>query len=228
MKNLQLQVLEEEGKLEKEERARYESEIEYERGLAEEGYVHISDMETYNKLAKDLNVTAETYGQFFYKDPSNSRIYLKPSDELSVAEAKSLGVPFGTTKQQALKMGITPSSKTTTTQDKSQWSQTGANQLYSQYIAGEYSHEEARQRVMDLTGYTPKGINYSASTIPNELKGELINNIQTGEDLSSLSSVYDDVSSSYLNSLYGQYSPSSKSSESEMTDEEFQEFLNSK
>ena len=108
MQDLKLQVLEEEGQIEKEEKARYEQEIEYERGLGEQGYVHVDSTEAYNQVVKDLGVTADTYSNFFYKDPGTGKIYLKPSDVLSIAEAKSLGVPYGTTKQEAIDMGITP------------------------------------------------------------------------------------------------------------------------
>ena len=61
-----------------EEVRRYENEITYERGLMEQGYVHIPDMATHDKLVKDLNVTADTYSQYFYKDPASPRIYLRP------------------------------------------------------------------------------------------------------------------------------------------------------
>ncbi len=41
----------------------------------------------------------------------------------------------------------------TSTQTKSQWTQTAANKLYQQYIDGGYSQDEAIQRIFGLTGY---------------------------------------------------------------------------
>ena len=101
MQNLKLQVLEEQGQIEKEEKARYEQEIEYERSLGEEGYVHVESTETYNQIVKDLGVTADTYSNFFYKDPGTGKIYLKPSDAKKTSGASTAITGGGILKADA-------------------------------------------------------------------------------------------------------------------------------
>jgi hypothetical protein len=110
MKRLELMVLEEYGVLEKEARVRAEQEIEYQRGLAMQGFAEITSQEAYDKIVKDFNITADNFSQFIYKDPYDDRKYLRPSQDemLSVSDAKALGVPYGTTKAQAAQMDITP------------------------------------------------------------------------------------------------------------------------
>jgi len=105
--SLMLDILTEQGQLEKEERARLDAEIEYERQLGLEGYVHIKDTATYDKLVKDMGVTAETFSQFFYKDPANGKIYLKPPAEPSELEIyaakKQIDAAYDTGTWQAIK-----------------------------------------------------------------------------------------------------------------------------
>jgi len=92
MQKMQLDILEEEGEIEKEERKRYESEIAYERGLMEQGMVHIADIKTRDDLVKKLGVTADTYGQYFYDDPGSPKIYLRP--QVAGDEVKSLMLKY--------------------------------------------------------------------------------------------------------------------------------------
>jgi hypothetical protein len=80
--NLKMDILTEQGQLEKEERAKIESEINYERGLMMEGYVYVENTDTYNKLVKQFGVNAGNFSNFFYKDPANGKIYLKPGATL--------------------------------------------------------------------------------------------------------------------------------------------------
>jgi len=94
-----------------EERERYQQEIDYERNLRLEGFTYL-DGDAYDNAVKEFGVVASTFNQFFFKDPANGKIYLRPNeaveeDFLSVAESKSLGVPFGTTRAEAMEMGIT-------------------------------------------------------------------------------------------------------------------------
>ena len=51
---------------------------------------------------------------------SGGRTYVRPAEEglLSIAEAKTLGVPYGTTKQEAINMGITPTTSSSSSGDK--------------------------------------------------------------------------------------------------------------
>lgn len=100
-KELELDILEQEGKIEKEERNRLQNEIDYERGLGEKGFVEITDDNTLNQIISDLNVTAQTYSSFFYKDPSNGRIYLRPiknQDRQNIVDAFTNQVNSGTFK----------------------------------------------------------------------------------------------------------------------------------
>ena len=101
MQDLKLQVLEEQGQIEKEEKARYEQEIEYERSQGEKGYVHVESIETYNQIVKDLGVTADTYSNFFYKDPGTGKIYLKPSDAKKTSGANTAITGGGILKADA-------------------------------------------------------------------------------------------------------------------------------
>ena len=89
--NMQLDLLTETGQLEKEARSKYESEINYERGLMEEGYVYVESTDTYNELVKKFGVTASTFSNFFYKDPANGKIYLKPGASTPVVSVSSGG-----------------------------------------------------------------------------------------------------------------------------------------
>jgi NACalpha-BTF3-like transcription factor len=109
-----------------------------------------------------------------------------------------------------------------------------AGDMYATYINNGYSASEALDAVKRLTGFDIKEINYSASNIPSALKNEVINNIQNKAKLSDLIKSYPDISSSYLNSLYGQYTKESKEEAKEeakddgmMTDEELKEWFNS-
>jgi hypothetical protein len=81
LQQLRLQIIDEQKGLEQEERARYETEINYQRDLALKGYAPIEDTATYNAIVKDLKVTADTFNNFFYKDPSNGKIYLRPQGD---------------------------------------------------------------------------------------------------------------------------------------------------
>ena len=81
LKTIEFDILEDKGDLEKDERDRLENEVEYERKLAlEKGLVHISSDEEYNKIVKDMRVTADTFNNFFYKDPTNDKIYLRTGE----------------------------------------------------------------------------------------------------------------------------------------------------
>lgn len=75
---------------------RQEEQVAFER--ASNGYIHITDPKMLEGLTEDKIIRV------------GDKIYRKPNQDetLSVAEAKSLGVPFGTTKSQAMNMGITP------------------------------------------------------------------------------------------------------------------------
>lgn len=98
--DLKMQILDEQGSLEKEERAKIESENNYERGLMEEGYVYVESTDTYNKLVKQFGVNAGNFSSFFYKDPTNDKIYLKPG----ASEMSSVGsVAGGTSKSSTVK-----------------------------------------------------------------------------------------------------------------------------
>jgi hypothetical protein len=77
LQQLRLAILDEQGKLEAADRARYESEIDYQRNLAMQGMVPVESDEAYNAIVKDLGVTAETFSTFFYKDPANGKVYLR-------------------------------------------------------------------------------------------------------------------------------------------------------
>ncbi|MEA2036245.1 MAG: hypothetical protein U9O94_01965, partial [Nanoarchaeota archaeon] len=105
IEKLKLDKARQEGIIDEREAAALERENNYQRELAEAGFVHIPDPETLKTL------TAEE----IYKDPVSGRIYKKPvviDDELlSVSDARSMGVPYGTTKSQASAMGIVPQYK---------------------------------------------------------------------------------------------------------------------
>ena len=75
-----------------------------------------------------------------------------------------------------------------------------------------------------MTGYIPKGANYTATTIPPDLKYEVIHNIQNNASYQELTNLYLEISSSYLNSLYSQYT---KKETKEETKSEFED-LNEK
>ena len=112
---------------------------------------------------------------------------------------------------------------------KNQWTQSLANSEYDRFIKAGYTPQDAVDSVRRITGFTPKGANYTSSNIPTELKQELITNIQSGESLNDLSVSYGDVSSSYLNSLYNQYKKeveSNTKTDDGITDEEFIQFFN--
>jgi len=242
MQNLQLNILEEEGKLEKEERARYDSEINYERSLAESGMVHIPDIATHDKLVKDLNVTANTYSNFFYKDPGSPKIYLRPSaggannetvnayvNQIKSGAIKLTSVPSSVRNEVAVALGnytaptnnnrIAPEDTTAPFKD--------VNDLYQRYLSAGYEPSEALKRVKELTGKDIKETNYSASNIPSDLKNEIISNIENKATLQNLIKYYPDISSSYLNSLYNQYTKITDKDveEDKMTDEEFKSWL---
>lgn len=85
------------------EAERLDKEADYQRGMAENGYLYISDPKMLEGM-KEADI---------YRDPVSGRIYKKPVAEvedkmLSISEAKSLNVPFGTTTSQAVAMGINP------------------------------------------------------------------------------------------------------------------------
>jgi len=84
VQRMTMDLLTEMGQLEKEERARMDAEINYERGLMMDGYVHIEDTDTYNQMVKKFGVTAENFSQFFYKDPGTGKIYMKPDTSKDV------------------------------------------------------------------------------------------------------------------------------------------------
>jgi hypothetical protein len=86
-------------------------------------------------------------------------------------------------------------------QTKNQWTQTKANELYKKYINGGYSAQEALRRVNELTGYTVKGTNYTATNIPSDLKNDLMADVQSGHSEQDIINAYPEVSSSYIKSL---------------------------
>jgi hypothetical protein len=96
---LKLQLLGEMGQLEKEDRVRAEAEIAIEQERMDAGYVYL-DGSAYDKAVKDFNVDASTFNQFFYKDLSTGKIYLKPNG------------------QQKTNKSVSNSEKTTTPTDK--------------------------------------------------------------------------------------------------------------
>jgi hypothetical protein len=79
MQQLSLKVIEEQGNLEADTKARYENEINYERDLALKGYTPLDDPQTYASVVKNLGITAETMSTFIYTDPSTGKKYLKPA-----------------------------------------------------------------------------------------------------------------------------------------------------
>ena len=98
-------------KLEKDTRQRMEWLIEY-----PEAGINLED-----DMATTLDKTKKAEGQRRALETEAQKALIaqrKGEDLLSVSEAQSLGVPYGTTKQQATKMGITPrkESKTILTQ----------------------------------------------------------------------------------------------------------------
>ena len=83
-------------------------ETQEERELSMEGYQYLSSPEQLKGLTEEQ----------IYRDPATGRIYKRPKEKdelLSVAEAKSLGVPYGTTKEQAAQKGIISTTKKTGT-----------------------------------------------------------------------------------------------------------------
>jgi hypothetical protein len=76
---LMLDILEQEGQLEKEARADAENEIAYKEQLGLDGYVEITP-EVRDQLVQDLGISATTYGQYFF-ERANGDLYLKPSEQ---------------------------------------------------------------------------------------------------------------------------------------------------
>ena len=112
----QIEALKIQGQIEETEANRIEAEAEKERKLAFDGYTYISNPEDLASIAQNLGITRENESQYILR--LGDKIYLKPQkpDELlSVAEAKSLGVSYGTTKEQAAQKGIIPTTKKTGT-----------------------------------------------------------------------------------------------------------------
>jgi len=108
---LKLNLLTEMGQLEKEERNRLDKEIEYERGLMEQGYVHVENLEAREKIMKDMGITASTYNQFFYKDPGTGKIYLRPDATGDADFARSMMMQYPDS-------GIKPTDSIETVQSK--------------------------------------------------------------------------------------------------------------
>jgi len=105
---------------------------------------------------------------------------------------------------------------------KAGWTQQTANREYQKFIDSGYSPQDAIDSVQRLTGYIPKGANFTSSNIPSELKGEIITNASSGATLQELQSAYPDVSTTYLTTLYNQNKKvEEKKDESGMTNEEF-------
>lgn len=74
-----------------------------------------------------------------------------------------------------------------------------------------------------------KGSNYTATTIPSNIKSDLIADIQRGATINELYSAYGDVSTSYVSSLYNSLKPKkstdSGSSVDDLSNEEFIQIL---
>lgn len=83
--SLKLDFLSTEMNMQEKEKARLQQEIQFEREMMLEGYTHIPDTETYNKIVKDMGINAGNFSNFIYKDPATGKMYLRPSDDKAVA-----------------------------------------------------------------------------------------------------------------------------------------------
>ena len=158
----QIEALKIQGQIEETEANKIEAEAEKERKLAFDGYTYISNPEDLASIAQNLGITRENESQYILR--LGDKIYLKPQkpDELlSVAEAKSLGVSYGTTKEQAAQKGIIPTTKTTGAQYKLSTANKG------KLLAIGFTNSQITQLSSDVNEY---GIDAALEGMPDNTK----------------------------------------------------------
>ena len=144
-----------------------ESIVEMNNEMADEGYTYVSTPEQLKgKDEADLRRMTDNRG--------NSRVYFKePEVELlSVSEAKALGVPFGTTREQAMAQGIIPTGvgkeilPVIPFKKLSAEQQISVTRLNAQIQRGEYDYDQA------LIDYPDIAPHLKPSTLSLERLGE--------------------------------------------------------
>jgi hypothetical protein len=247
----QIQALEIQGQINEKQAQEARAEIGWFNEFAMSGYTYLKPSQLAGLTEDDILRVKNPYtGQeMIFKAPVQAD---ELNEHLSITEAKTLGVPYGTTKRQAMEMGITPayvgsgggSSTISTTKRAADYTSrmsllTGADGFISpdDYASfrKEWVDEGLNPTDFDnkMKGFrnpnnpnyiTNKEVKYTATTIPLEIRDELIENARAGASLDDLIDYYPDVSTSYLNTLWNQ---NNKKGEGGMTDAEFEAWLNS-